>query len=85
MTMKPILSQRSKSSGAGGLCEQRMPLHPISFKISNCRSMARVLTAAPKHPRSWCIHTPLIFVGSPLSVNPLAASNEKVRKPNVVS
>ena len=29
MTMKPIRSHKSSNSGAGGLWEVRMPLHPI--------------------------------------------------------
>ncbi len=36
--MNPILSARSNNSGAGGLCEVRMALHPIAFRISSCLS-----------------------------------------------
>ena len=84
ITMNPILSHKSSNSGAGGLCEQRIPLHPISFRICNCLSIALVFTAAPRHPRSWCIHTPLILVCLPFRINPFSASNLKSRTPVVV-
>src|SRR5665647_2774572 len=74
MTMKPMRSHRSRSSGAGGLCDVRMPLQPISFSISSCLSIALVLTAAPRHPRSWWLHTPSIFKGLPLRKNPFLLS-----------
>src|SRR5256886_5760623 len=57
-TMKPMRSVRSSSSGAGGLWEVRSAFTPIAFMIWSCRSRARVFTAAPKLPRSWCRHTP---------------------------
>ena len=38
--------------GAGGLCEVRSALPPISLRISSCRSSARRFSAAPSEPRS---------------------------------
>ena len=48
----------------------RMPLQPMSFKISSLRSQTRSGTAAPTQPPSWCRQTPLIFTCWPLSRNP---------------
>ena len=83
--MKPMRSVRSSSSGAGGLCDVRIALTPMSRMISSCRSSARVFTAAPRAPRSWCRHTPRIFTGVPLRMNPRSGSNTNVRTPNGVS
>ena len=52
ITKKPIRSQRSSNSGAGGLWLVRMALQPIVLRISSCRSMARRLTADPRQPKS---------------------------------
>ena len=84
ITIKPILSQRSNNSGAGGLCEVRIPFTPISFKISNWRSIALVLIAEPSGPKSWCIQTPLILTCFPFKIKPFSRSNLKFLIPKEV-
>ena len=77
-------SVSSSSSGAGGLCEVRIALTPIARMISSWRSMARVFTAAPSAPRSWCRHTPRIFTRRPFRKNPESALKTNDRNPNGV-
>ena len=84
ITMKPMRSVRSSSSGAGGLCEVRIALAPIARMISSCRSIARVFTAAPSAPRSWCRHTPRIFTWRPFKKNPESGRKTNDRTPNGV-
>ena len=59
ITSRPMRSVSSSSSGAGGLWLVRIAFTPIDFIISNWRSSARRLIAAPSAPRSWCMQTPL--------------------------
>ena len=44
-----------------------------------------MFTSAPKHPKSWCIHTPLNLRFLPLSQNPVSLSNLKYLYPYLVS
>ncbi len=84
MTIMPISSHALTSSGAGMLWEVRMALTPISFIMRTCRRIAASLTAAPKGPRSWWLHTPLNCVLLPLRKNPLPGMTSRVRMPNRV-
>ena len=85
ITSRPMRSVSSSSSGAGGLWLVRMALTPIDFMISNCRSRARRLMAAPSAPRSWCMQTPLKRCCRPFSRKPLSLEYSMVRMPNGVT
>src|SRR5439155_18849398 len=67
-----------------GLCEVRRAFTPIARMIWSWRSIARVFTAAPKAPRSWCRHTPRIFTGRPFRKNPESALKTNDSTPNGV-
>ena len=64
--IKPISSHSSTNSGAGMLWEVRMASHPISLSRASWWRNAARLTAEPKGPKSWWLHTPLNFRSLPL-------------------
>ena len=85
MTIMPVSSHISISSGAGMLCEVRMALQPISFSSwIRCR-IADSFTMPPSGPRSWWRQTPRNFSGLPFSRNPSPCTASTVRMPNTVT
>ena len=81
MTIMPIESHTSICHVDGMLWAVRMASQPMSFIVRIWRMSAALLTAAPKGPRSWCRHTPLILRDTPLSWKPSYCATRTVRMP----